>query len=101
MAGAIGGPVGAAAALLAHPFMSSTLNDPSFVRFLAGRRLTAETLPALLAQYAQRAGLSQTTPVVNPLNAGQSALAAFPTWQQAVTPVVNLFHPQGLPNAAR
>jgi len=81
--------------------MSSTLNDPSFVRFLAGRRLTAETLPALLAQYAQRAGLSQTTPVVNPLNAGQSALAAFPTWQQAVTPVVNLFHPQGLPNAAR
>ena len=54
MAGAVGGPVGAAAALLAHPFMSSTLNDPSFVRFVAGRRGGNSSRPARAICSARR-----------------------------------------------
>jgi hypothetical protein len=82
VAGFMGGPVGLAGAVAARALLPRLLNDPSFVRLVAGRRFTADNLAGVLAQYAQRAGLAATGPKASIGDAGRSATH----WAQAHLP---------------
>jgi hypothetical protein len=69
------------AALPFGALLTSALNDPSFIRAVAGRQFTAENLPGLIAQYAQHAGVGARPDAVDPVAAlksgvGQAATAA-------------------------
>ena len=98
-----GGPVGVAAALSARPILANMLNDPSFVRLVAGRRFTADNIADILTQYAQRAGLSATSPVtpIGPAIRSAASSAPLPSWSQTLSPLVNALSQQAAPNAGR
>jgi hypothetical protein len=84
LAGAVAGPVGLAGALAARALLPRLLNDPSFVRLVAGRRFTADNIAGILAQYAQRAGLAATGPkppsISDVGSTAMSALKNLPSW---------------------
>jgi hypothetical protein len=73
------------------------LNDPSFVRLVAGRRFTADNIADILTQYAQRAGLSTTSPMtpIGPAIRSAASSAPLPSWGQTVPPLVNMFNQSG------
>jgi hypothetical protein len=58
------------AGVAALPFtamLTSALHDPSFIRAVAGRRITADNIAGLLTQYVQHAGLGTTPDQVDPV----------------------------------
>ena len=86
-AGALGGPLGLAA-LPAWPLIASALNDPSFIRSVAGRGVTADNVAGLMSQYATHAGLGANPDRLDPAavvrtGAGQVLNAATQVAKQA------------------
>jgi hypothetical protein len=93
VAGLLGGPLGLGGALAARALLPRLLNDPSFVRLVAGRRFTPDNISAALAQYAQRAGLAADAPRAQGqdlINSAVSTLKHLPSWSDAAAGVNRL-----------